>query len=495
MHDFTRTDWVSDRSRDIWASRIERIGQAWSQLEILSVANELRDCCLTHVSPEAFVGKSGEWIERGLTGLPLGCFAAPPRGYATQSKQNSLGRPFTYAVAIGQPDKLRKFKQAFQQTDHDAIGRLLGYPACCREFFQHTWVERQLSDPTWPMAQRTQGAVVRGSEATVDTGMASNVLWRWLGVRLVPHLPCNFNCGATEIFGQNLLQLGNDAGYSAEMNWVTEILSWPVEWTALHGIGEVKSSIVSVTAPTDATPVKYSVRSRGADHLQFEARGARRPFQSHRSPASSRAPPSNMESSHCRPASKPTAQLDDQSWIHLDNGFRSREAMDRAHARIVDLSVKALLLCGRAENKSVLDLGCGNGILLSKIACRLHGVPYGVDVRPHCIAHAKGLMPEHFSNFYTGDMFRSMMPWESRRRYGLIILMIGRLLEVQRETAMELLAEIKSNGAQLLIYSYDKVQQRWGCSFAEIAQFFGLTISDFDVEGNLALVRCYESTE
>jgi len=494
MHDFARADWANDCSREIWATRIERVGRVWSHLEVLSVASELRGCCLMHVTPEALVRKSAEWIELGLTALPLGCFGARPDGYTTQSKPNGLGRPFTYAVAIGRPDKLRMFKQAFQQTNHDAIGRLLGYPACCREFFQKAWVERQLSDPTWPMAAQTRGAVVNGSEITLDAGTASNVLWRWLGVRLVPHLPCNFNCGATEIFGQNWLRLGKDAGYSAEMAWMTEILSWPVEWTALHGLGKVKSSIVSMTIPTDATPVKHSVRARGAGHPEWDARGDKIPFQTGRSLASSRAPSLEMES-HRRSALKPGVQSDDQSWIYVDNGFRSREAMDRAHARIVELSVNALQLCGGAENASVLDLGCGNGMLLSKIAGRLRNIPYGIDVRPHCIAHAKSLMPEYFSNFYAGDMFRSMMPWESRRRYDLIILMIGRLLEVCKETAMELLAEIKSNGGQLLIYSYDNVEQRWKRSFLEIAQSFGLTVSDFDVEGNLALARFSDPAE
>ena len=44
------------------------------------------------------------------------------------------------------------------------------------------------------------------------------------------------------------------------MDWLLELLNWSVEWSALHGIAEIKTPILKVSTRTDATPHKYTVR-------------------------------------------------------------------------------------------------------------------------------------------------------------------------------------------------------------------------------------------
>jgi hypothetical protein len=95
-------------------------------------------------------------------------------------------------------------------------------------------------------------------EATIPP--LANILGRWLGVRAVAHLPCRFDCPESVAFAQRLLEIGTNNGYGEEVSWITEILSWPAEWSALHGIAEVKWPIVKLSTRTDATSHKRVVK-------------------------------------------------------------------------------------------------------------------------------------------------------------------------------------------------------------------------------------------
>jgi hypothetical protein len=68
------------------------------------------------------------------------------------------------------------------------------------------------------------------------------------------------------------MAVGRDQGFAEEMGWLEEILRWPVEWSCLHGIAEVKTPILKLSANTDATASKYVVRRRGD---RYPAEGAR----------------------------------------------------------------------------------------------------------------------------------------------------------------------------------------------------------------------------
>ena len=104
----------------------------------------------------------------------------------------------------------------------------------------------------------------RQIEIDPDTPFQANILWRWMGVRAVPHLPCSFACPGTVEFANSLMGLGREIGYGAEMEGIEEILSWPVSWSALHGIAEVKTPILKASTRTDATAHEFIVRRRAA---------------------------------------------------------------------------------------------------------------------------------------------------------------------------------------------------------------------------------------
>jgi hypothetical protein len=146
------------------------------------------------------------------------------------------------------------------------------------DFFQQVWYQERMIDTTWSMALGTAEPDVDSHLCDIRGFPQVNVLLRWLGIRAVPHLPCRFNCQASVKLADNFLALGREFGYSAEIDWLFEMLSWPVEWSALHGIAEIRTPILKITTCTDATSSKYIVRYRGSSYPEEGAQGLNFPY-------------------------------------------------------------------------------------------------------------------------------------------------------------------------------------------------------------------------
>ena len=104
------------------------------------------------------------------------------------------------------------------------------------------------------------------------------MLWRWLGVRAVPHLPCSIQCVRTRTLANAFSQALDEAGNANEARLIREILSWPVEWSALHGIAEVKTPILKFCVNTDSTASKFIVRYSGIGYPLSGASGTGFPY-------------------------------------------------------------------------------------------------------------------------------------------------------------------------------------------------------------------------
>jgi len=95
----------------------------------------------------------------------------------------------------------------------------------------------------------------------------------------VPHLPCDFHCEPTLKIGRCLLAVAERSGHAAEADWLQEILSWPAEWSALHGIAEIKTPVLKCITRTDHTDLKYTVRWRGESFPREGAAGLAFPYR------------------------------------------------------------------------------------------------------------------------------------------------------------------------------------------------------------------------
>lgn len=478
LPDFTRFMWVGDQARDVWQPRLERVTNAWLEIEWRAVLAGVRSCAVTMASPEELLAQAPQWAAEGLSALPVEMVGFTGQPYAATSAAAEPGEPFVFRLVIGRPSDVAAFKRAWDAADQEAIGDLLGYPPCCREFFRRVWVDDAMVDTTWPMAAAT--AAPSDDDATVidvDGPAQANILWRWVGARAVPHLPCRFDCPATLELADRLVAVGRACGFGPEMDWLLEVLSWPVEWSALHGIAEIKTPVLKVSTRTDATARRYVVRHRGESYPVEGAQGLSFPFQA---PVKLRLTGTRgfqrgIEHAVAVNAPRP-------SWYATDNGFDSIAAMEDAHRPIVAAAVAAL-----AAGGDVVDLGCGNGALLDKIASAARGVvPFGVDLDPARVEHARALRRGDAANFVAGDIFDDGAIWSPGKRFALAIVMPGRFLEAGPERASALRERLRTRCDQLLVYAYGDWLARAG-GLPLLARQAGLELLDEYASERVAL--------
>lgn len=312
LHDFTRTVWVSEE----WKEKISRLSRVWQKIE------RNRNSALIFVRPEELVDVTKEVKLNGNTTIIL-----QNQTQAEDYSQTSIpfnGKSLIYRVAIDKPWRDSQWREAFGSDD--LIGEMLGYPSCCRAFFREVWNKQDLIDTTLSMRGKLSNPL-------------NNILLRWLGIRLVSHLPCSHDCKQTRVIAQQNIELAYKLHLGKEIEEILELLAMSVKYSALHGIAEITTPFSKTMTRTDATKSEWKI------------------------------------------------QTDDLSLLWKLNGFKDLQSMNTAHQVILD----AIGYIG--PDTLVTDLGCGNGLLLSKIRDKFKCNIVGVDNNSIAIRYAE----QHFN--------------------------------------------------------------------------------------------------
>jgi len=180
-----RITWTSAEARTVWEPRMRRVSAAYLDAERQAVVLGQKPSALQAVSPDGHLDLTRQMAAHGLVVLPLGKLARTS-GYSSATRPLAEGEPFDLRVAITRPDAVERWTEAWAESNDEQIGRLLGYPPCCRSFFETAWVREHWFDTTYPM-----------SYGKTDV-QGTNMLLRWFGIRPVSHLPCSFDCLATK---------------------------------------------------------------------------------------------------------------------------------------------------------------------------------------------------------------------------------------------------------------------------------------------------------
>lgn len=330
---FRGPQWASPAAQAEWEDRLAAAAKAWEELEVLSIAPGVRDSALVYLQPDELVRATADGARMGLQVVPVSWDGASVR------------------TAICRPELMPDWLNAWAAGDDVRIGQLLGFPACCVEFFKRTWGPHR--DTTWAMV---------ADGASADGPPAANILLRRLGVRLVPHLPCSFGCEASAQLGARIAAAGRAAGLE-DVDEIERLLSLPMSWSACNGAAMVNvGGILRFIYETDPSP-----------HVGFKRDGL---------------------------------------WVDLldpippawrDNGFSSRQAMDIAHGAVA-------AIVGAAE--SAIDLGAGDGALLARIAGGREGGWLAVEADPGRVERGRRRRPN--LDFFAGRIealpFEELLP-------------------------------------------------------------------------------------
>jgi len=422
-----RVAWVSQRAKDVWAPRVSRINRALEEIELESALRGVRPGAMLFKSPEEVVALTPRALAAGCAVMPLSLQGTSSGMYTSQSAPYQPGQPFSFRVAVTREPGAW---EPWARGDELAIGELLGYPRCCSEFYQRVWIEDGWRDTTLPMSQN-------GTDGPPE----ANILLRWLGVRLVRHLPCSFACEESARIGRETAALGRELRFADEIQWALEMLSWNVEWSSLHGVAEIKTPVCRISASTDPLATKAVVRKVGTVYPAEGATGLDFPFRqlAVRKVTESK---SFAESVGLRLESA-------REW--RDNGFGSRAAMDAAHDAILATlrAVDAAAWRGSPQHH-VLDLGCGNGALLEKVCALFPGaVPHGVEID---VGRARRAYDRLSWGFIRPGNIADLTLWDGS--YDLALFMPGRLAEMKPDEAERVVQQLSAI-PNILLYRYD----------------------------------------
>jgi hypothetical protein len=277
--EFVRLSWTSELAREGWASRFQRVIRAWTKVELLASAFGVRKCALITLSEEGLIEAEQVWQSRGLTGIKLENVDVSDR--VIESHPSGLQRSSTSPLrfVVGRPLDTIGFQEVWVTQDSDAIGEFLGYPACCRTRFRERLTSGYLIDHTWPIAVDSGSTSDSASQIQVYGQSLANIFWKATGIRAVPHLPCSLDCKATLALGQQCLDVAVQLGLVEEVDWLQQILGWPVAWSALHGIAEIKTPILKIITRTEATAKKLIVQWTGHNYPAESAQGLTFPYR------------------------------------------------------------------------------------------------------------------------------------------------------------------------------------------------------------------------
>lgn len=269
---YTGWNWKSAQQRNHWSANadqtygglIQRMRSLRSEAEWRSVADSDTDrriaiINLNHSNME-------EWMERvGNHGLQYRTirYNEPYEGFAHSHRPTSPTNPqrLCYGVIAENEDLLDTAEEAELEYEshekHETLGELLGFPECCRQFFQNVWLDESIDDPMYEVACNTESAERIHSDDTVDHVRLHdpspwvNVLWRYFQLSFITHIPCRFDCTESEHVAYHrgrIMQDVDEQAAKALKSWLDQ----PHSWSGHNGIAHIKSE--PAVAQTQTTP-------------------------------------------------------------------------------------------------------------------------------------------------------------------------------------------------------------------------------------------------
>lgn len=383
--------------REYWQPLIQIAGAQWNEIERLAVVEGIRPAAYQPVKPEDMLNMSVWATSRGLVSIPIAVINSATTYSAAGTATVDPAKPIEYRCVITRPENVATLQRIPNIANNDAaLGEFLGYPSCCRDFFMQTWANNQV-DTTWD-----QFATSNSAFGSVE----ANMLWRWIGIRWVSHLPCSYQCQHTIALGRQMRQLMKKYGYHESAHTIDTVLSWPVEWSGINGIAEIVGPCIKISTRTDWAPPR--------DNRRFSRKGI---YQ------------------------KPRKQM----WTL--NGFTSFTKMFTAHEPVV----KAVSEFA-PKDSTVVDLGCGTGVLLRRIMMHRPDIQLvGYDHNGTAINEARqigiGTFHEALLKTYTGAPDHT------------VLLNPVRLTELPPDDAAALRAEL-AKAAVVIVYDYDDMIQK-----------------------------------
>lgn len=258
---FTRVIWNSTEARERYEPLLQKAAPLHDRAEYEMVRQEKRRCGTLHLAPHNYHQLVDRLQKDGMVWLPIQ-WTKNYHGFSHRHLPTVPGDSDSscYGVMARNLEDAEAFRtaSAYQgrnkgEVDHEAIAELLGFPACCGEFFVDKWGEGYF-DPVWQSAEDTAGAnVIADRTIEVEGSIHTHQMLRYYGLRTTSNFPCSLDCEDTIKLGDAWLEVMRSMDPVAT-NYLIEILSMPLAWSCLHGVTTVETP--AFTLITNSLPTK-----------------------------------------------------------------------------------------------------------------------------------------------------------------------------------------------------------------------------------------------
>lgn len=152
------------------------------------------------------------------------------------------------------------------------VKKALSGPKACCDRQAALMLDGEWTDPTWLQYCIAEPLTI--AEGTPET----NAFLAPIG--LYPAFaPCATKCERAESLVGETMEKARSLGAAEAMRWFLGILSWPMSWSALHGIAVVQTPVCRVAYSTDSYASKYVVHRHGTQYPVEGAQGLAFPYR------------------------------------------------------------------------------------------------------------------------------------------------------------------------------------------------------------------------
>lgn len=263
---FTTFNWKSADARDVWSEYKKGMRAAKDEAEWRSVLDNQTDrkAAIIHVNNfnrEEWLRRVGEYDlhYRDIR------FSRPYQGFSHEFLPAEPNDPerITYAVIAENSDIADKMEELETNNGgsgrHDGVGELLGFPDCCRKFFNDIWLadneqDVHIRDPMYEITCNSDNVekVDDSPEHLIvnDPNPGACVMWRYYGISYLTHMPCSWDCEKSIELARNRYRIMAENGYEEAADMIHQWLSQPFKWSGYHGLAHVENEYATTETNT-----------------------------------------------------------------------------------------------------------------------------------------------------------------------------------------------------------------------------------------------------
>lgn len=270
--EFSRLTFHNAAGREFWAPKIREAASSAHKNELVTVSLGMRQCATLHIPNWNASQYYRQLTDLGLLWKHLRAVGSGPGGFSHKAHPvpEDTVKFNWYTVVARTDEDLEAFAKAHEVNDHDTIGKMLGFPDCCREWFTKVWPTYR--DPIWQQAENSPQEAPQWPVGPMATTLQvqghpyCNSAMRYIGIRSMFHLPCSFNCEASIALGDQWFDIMRKHSPNAA-RWAGWMLSLPQRWDVLHGHAKTVTPAFTIHAGSVEAAERYVVIMKGYDAM------------------------------------------------------------------------------------------------------------------------------------------------------------------------------------------------------------------------------------